>query len=476
MKFNLRRLDLQVKILLILLLVIPSTFTIVTVAQNQWTRPILEEEFRQVGITTAKTLAAEIVSARWIQQPNSGPLIESQIQSLIYAQPNIIWIDVVAKDQISGKIRRIASNIEEDPGAPEMPPVLVDSVVSDNKTDESGERMWEISVPIEQKSRDLRGQKKLLGSVHLAISLKSIGRILATLWRMTVTGAALTMATLLLVLSYLLRKTIANDRLLREAESRNLQLNEKLHEAQRQLMTTEKLAVMGQLTASFAHEIGSPLNAIGGHLQLLKEDLGRPPVPALMNRLDIINGQVSKIEEIVKSFLQSTSKPASQRQLADINVLIERALEIIKPRFHSSQVEVYCDLDRRMGPVRIVPLELEQIMLNLLNNSLDSLESKMKKVSSFSTFSWELSVFTRRINQFGKEWAEISVYDTGEGIRKSDLDQVLKPFFTTKRPGQGTGLGLAICQELVHQYGGRIEIDSKEGAWTEVTFQIPYQR
>src|SRR4029077_10301588 len=112
--------------------------------------------------------------------------------------------------------------------------------------------------------------------------------------------------TLIFALSYFLRRTIENDRRLKEAESENLQLTHQLHEAQRRLMVSEKLAVMGQLTASFAHEIGTPLNAVGGHLQLLREDL--LPVESserknLTERLEIVNGQVKKIEEIVKAFL-----------------------------------------------------------------------------------------------------------------------------------------------------------------------------
>src|SRR5580698_4120021 len=133
---------------------------------------------------------------------------------------------------------------------------------------------------------------------------------------MTAIAAASSMIALLVGLGYFLRKTIQNDRKLRVAETQNLQLTEQLHEAERQLMTTEKLAVMGQLTASFAHEIGTPLNAIGGHLQLLREDLGQSvgsdARTATTERLAIINGQVTKIESIVKSFLQSTAKPVSQ--------------------------------------------------------------------------------------------------------------------------------------------------------------------
>jgi len=120
----------------------------------------------------------------------------------------------------------------------------------------------------------------------------------------------------------------------------------------------------------------------------------------------------------------------------------------------------------------MVPLELEQILLNLVNNSLDSLKAK----ASFKEGSrLLLEISTGVTHLHGKEWALLSVYDTGEGIKKTDLNNVLKPFFTTKRPGEGTGLGLTICQQLAHKYGGKLEIDSKEGAWTRVTLRLPYR-
>src|SRR6185437_13692840 len=179
-------------------------------------------------------------------------------------------------------------------------------------------------------------------------------------------------------LSYFLRKTIANDRKLREAESQNLQLAEQLHEAERQLMNTEKLAVMGQLTASFAHEIGTPLTAIGGHLQLLKDELPSQNASPL-ERVDVIDGQVQKIEGIVKSFLQSTAKPPSQKQLVDLSQIADKTLRIVKPRVDTLGVEIKRSFDRNIGPVRVVPLDVEQILLNLVNNSLDSMASKREK-------------------------------------------------------------------------------------------------
>jgi signal transduction histidine kinase len=469
-----KHLDLQAKIVLVLLAIIVPTFLIVTLAQNQLTKPILEDEIRQIGENSGKRLAAEIVSDRLLQLPKPTPAIEKRVQEVLDSQPNIVRIDVIAKDNATGIGKLIASNIEEDPEDPEVPPAhfeVVEQVVSDYKIDDAGAGFWEINVPIDQKSRDPKAARRVLGSVHVVISAKIVSRIAQTVWKMTAAAAGFSMIALLVGLGYFLRKTIQNDRRLREAESQNLQLTEQLHEAERQLMNTEKLAVMGQLTASFAHEIGTPLTAIGGHLQLLKDDLpqGAPALSSADERVDIINGQLLKIEGIVKSFLQSTAKPTSQTQLVDLNQVSDKTIRIVKPRMDALGVDVRRNFDRTMGPVRVVPLDLEQILLNLLNNSLDSMNSKKERGKPV------LEVGTETSTEGGKTWAELSVYDTGEGIKKLDLKNVLKPFFTTKPPGEGTGLGLAICQQLAHKYGGHLEIDSREGAWTRVTLKIPYQ-
>jgi two-component system NtrC family sensor kinase len=119
----------------------------------------------------------------------------------------------------------------------------------------------------------------------------------------------------------------------------------------------------------------------------------------------------------------------------------------------------------------VVPLDLEQIFLNLLNNSIDSIQTKLQLSGKRKA---QLKLKTKMSWVNGKAWAIVEVYDTGVGIRKMDLRHVLKPFFTTKRLGEGTGLGLTICQQLAQKYDGDLLIDSKEGAWTEVVLRLPY--
>ena len=467
-------LDLRAKISLVLAAVILPTFLIVTVAENQVTKPILEDEIRQVGITSAKTLAAEIVSSRLLALPNPTSAIERRIQELIYSQPNILRLEVVARDSTTGVPKIFGSNIEDEPDVVQVVPPLVDSVSSRYMTDtEAGTNYWDILVPIEQKSREAHGVHKILGVVHIEMSTKLVGQIVSAIWKTTVSAAAFSVVTLIVVLGYFLKKTVANDRKLRQAETQNLQLTEQLHEVERKLMNTEKLAVMGQLTASFAHEIGTPLNAIGGHMQLLEEELKTAATPINLERFSVMNGQLSKIEKIVKGFLQSTAKPESQRQLVDLNRLLARTLAILKPRIDLLRVDVKSALEKNLGPVRVVPLDIEQILLNLLNNSLDSMASKRQEKEK-ARLAFEIS--TEAFKEGGRHWAQIGVLDTGEGIPKEDLGNVLKPFFTTKKPGEGTGLGLTICQQLAHKHGGVLSIDSKEGAWTKVTLRLPYER
>ena len=473
MQMSLRKLSLQAKISLVLVAVIIPTFVIVTLAENKLTLPILSEEIRQIGIHSGKTLAARIESGRLLALPSPTPAIENVMQEILFSQPDLVRVDVLVKDPVTSGIKLIASNMDDDGGAQFSVVTLMDTVLSEFKTDEVGNGLWDIFVPIEHQNRDVRGSKRLLGMVHVVVSTSLLARLTDTLWRTQATAAGLSVVILFVVLSYFLRKTITNDRLLRLAESQNLQLTEQLHESQRQLMITEKLAVMGQLTASFAHEIGTPLNAIGGHLQLLKEEVSPSRDSVNGERFEVIHGQLNKIAGIVKGFLQSTAKPESQKQLIDPNRLLEKNLWIVTPRIETMGVEVKRRMNREMGPVRLVPLDLEQVLLNVLNNSLDSIQSKLVARSGDSG-SVSLEVSTEVIKHQGRDWAQISVYDTGEGIRKVDLKNVLKPFFTTKRPGEGTGLGLTICQQLIQKYGGDLLIDSKEGVWTKVVIRLPY--
>ncbi|RYZ94099.1 MAG: HAMP domain-containing histidine kinase, partial [Proteobacteria bacterium] len=331
---------------------------------------------------------------------------------------------------------------------------------------EDGTGYWEVWAPIRPK------KGPALGAVRMEVSLQAAASLGNAVWKIMAVAGLATITCLILVLSYFLRRTIQNDRKLRLTENENVNLSAQLRDAERQLVMKEKLAVMGQLTASFAHEIGTPLNAMGGHLDLLRGDLVKEGAKeSWMRRLDILRDQLQKIENIVKGFLQSTAKPVTQFQLLDLNKVMDKTLQIVSPRLDAMGVRLDKSLDNRLGPVRAVPLDVEQVLLNLLNNSLDSLQSKRRAMPAHAS---RLEVFSRYRREGLAEWVELGVLDTGTGIPRKDLERVFEPFYTTKAVGEGTGLGLTICREILEKYQGRLEIESKEGAWTKVTLRMPY--
>ncbi|MGE0617173.1 MAG: sensor histidine kinase [Bacteriovoracia bacterium] len=473
----LKRLDLQTKVIIILVFVILPTFMVVTWVENQVASPILLDELKNVGVTSAKTLATEISSHQLFGKNDSEAQIADAISEIVYLQPNILSVHVFkveapspgAKEPAKENYKHMASYGSTDDLAELTAKLHPISQIEVDQEPNEDPPIFNIRAPIKSKSG------RVTGVIVLSIATTAVEDILNAFSRITVGGAALSVIVLILALSYFLRIAISNERLLRQTQTANLQLSEQLHEAERRLLTSEKLAVMGQLTASFAHEIGTPLNSIGGHMQLLAEEVKSDRGAAqssIGDRIQIINGQISKIAQIVRDFLDSTAKPKSQRQLVDLNEVVQRTVALVRPRTEALRIDTQVHPTLALGPLRAVPVEIEQIMLNLLNNSIDSLKAKRTRAPTMPQMS--LKILTGKKHDQGREFAEVIVYDTGMGIRSEDLRNVLKPFFTTKQKGEGTGLGLTICQELVKKYGGGLEVESREGKWTRVTVRIPY--
>jgi signal transduction histidine kinase len=486
---RLRKLDLRAKISLALIAVLLPVFSLLAFSAHLFIRPTLLREIEQIGVSAGKTLATEIVAQKLLQKNDREHLIESRVREFLYLQPNIRRIEVYAKDATTGKNLLVASSIEEDPSdvkfeAPDVPKITSE-LREGPPTEESG---WEVWVPIftgggslelrrdaknpaDTKSEVKVTEPKPVGSVRVVVSINLVSRMARLSSNLAMVGGAIGVVLLFFLLNGALRATVENDRKLRAAEHENLVLSEQLHEVERNLLNLEKFAVLGQLTATFAHEIGTPLNAIGGHLALLKEEAS-PKLPHAADRIGIIESQVAKIAGIVRGFLQNTAKPVSQKQLVDPHHIVEKTLSIVRPRVESLGVQIERDFDRSLGPIRIVPVDFEQVLLNLVNNALDSI--RMKNGGRADGVR-RLKLSTRRTKAAGADGVEVRIRDTGEGIEAEDLERVFQPFFTTKGPGEGTGLGLSICRDLLKKYGGHLAIDSKRGEWTEVVLDIPYR-
>ncbi len=227
--------------------------------------------------------------------------------------------------------------------------------------------------------------------------------------------------------------------------------NLRLFEMQRQLTQLERLAAAGQLAAQFAHEVGTPLNLISGHVQLLR---ARAQDERVMVRLDIIAGQIERITNIVRSMLDSTRRPVPQLEAVDVNSLLAHILDATQPTLVARNVELHTEMSQRLPTIEADPDQLQQVFINLINNSLDAMPLGGK-----------LSVSTAP----GVESVEIILADSGEGIAKDELDLIFDPMFSTKQ-GRGTGLGLTIVKQIISEHNGRVEVESEPGRQT--TFRI----
>lgn len=249
-----------------------------------------------------------------------------------------------------------------------------------------------------------------------------------------------------------------------ELRQRNIELtriNEELFETQRLLARSERLAIAGQLAASLAHEIGTPLNAISGHVQLLSKAVQQDE--PTRKRLKIIETQIENIVRVVKDLLASTRDTTLTKAPADLNQFIEEVLLFAKPTLDMKHIRVKTQFERALPKVPIDSLKLNQVLLNLINNSIDA----MPHGGAIYIRSYRSS------SSNGAEMACVDFSDTGGGISKEHLSRIFEPTFTTKRIGSGTGLGLAISRQIMKAHGGSITAESPEGGGARFTLELP---
>jgi len=231
---------------------------------------------------------------------------------------------------------------------------------------------------------------------------------------------------------------------------------------ERQMVLTERLTTAGRLAAGVAHELNNPLATIAGCAEALKErsqDSHLRDLDAFKDfpsYLGLIEEEAYRCKEITGSLLHFVRDPGSRRAPTDLNVLVDKVLELIGHQSRYAQSRLERRLDVELPDVVVNEGQLRQVFLGLASNALDAMDGR-----------GTLTVTTRRVN--ARE-IEIAFTDVGPGIPDHILPRVFDPFFTTKPPGQGTGLGLAIAQGFVADHDGHFEVDTRVGAGT--TFRI----
>ena len=271
-----------------------------------------------------------------------------------------------------------------------------------------------------------------------------------------------------------------------ELQVKNIELTktmDNLKTTQRQLVQSEKMASLGQLTAGIAHEIQNPLNFVNNFSELsvdliteLQEnnspDDQKELAETLKQNMEKINFHGKRADSIVKGMLQHSRTSTVEKQPTDINKLVEEFLNLAYHGMRSKDPGFNCTLEKHLGKdvpsIKIISQDISRVILNIFNNAFYAVDERIK--SGESNYIPKVSITTEKKsnNIF------IKIKDNGCGISKELKDKIFNPFFTTKPTGQGTGLGLSISYDIIVKgHDGDLTVDSVKGEFTEFTISLP---
>ncbi len=282
-------------------------------------------------------------------------------------------------------------------------------------------------------------------------------------------------------------RTLAKEKELEQAKEIEKAYTE-LKSAQAQLIHSEKMASLGELTAGIAHEIKNPLNFINNFSEISTELLDemqtelnnngnssegvKEIVGNLKQNLEKINQHGKRADSIVKGMLLHSRGTSGEKSLTDINDLLDQYVNLayhgMRAQNKDFNITIEKDYDNTLEKLSVVPQDISRVFLNLVNNACYAAYDKKKKSGNDSPP--VLKVSTRNLK--GK--VEIRIKDNGMGIPEDVRDKLFNPFFTTKPTGEGTGLGLSLSYDIVvKQHNGEIKFETEEGKYTEFIITLP---
>jgi len=289
------------------------------------------------------------------------------------------------------------------------------------------------------------------------------------------------------LITYRSKALVRENKLLElKVEARTSELQKSLADlksTQNQLIQSEKMASLGELTAGIAHEIQNPLNFVNNFSELsqdllkelhegLKHD-DKEEVQAvaadIKQNLEKINHHGKRAESIVRGMLLHSRQTSGEKTTVEVNKLVEEFLRLsyhgLRAKDKSFNASIITNYDSNAGFLELVEQDMGRVILNLTNNALYAVSKK----TGCDKYVPTVTITTRKLN----EAVEIIISDNGNGIPQHVVDKIFQPFFTTKPPGQGTGLGLSLSYEVVQSHGGTLRVESKEGEGATFIIQLP---
>jgi signal transduction histidine kinase/tetratricopeptide (TPR) repeat protein len=273
---------------------------------------------------------------------------------------------------------------------------------------------------------------------------------------------------------------------LKEEKKRAEDALTELQATQKQLIQTEKMASLGELTAGIAHEIQNPLNFVNNFsdvsnelIEEMKHELESGNTKDAMEIADSVKDNLEKIlhhgkraDAIVKGMLQHSRSSSGVKEPTDINNLADEYLRLAfhgyRAKDKSFNAKFETNFDNTVEKINVIPQDIGRVILNLINNAFYTVNEKRKQVSN--GYEPTVIVSTKKVN----DKVEISVKDNGNGIPQKMLDKIFQPFFTTKPTGQGTGLGLSLSYDIITKgHAGEIEVKTDEGKGAEFIISLP---
>jgi signal transduction histidine kinase len=486
-----------------ILVVVSFVFTLV---QFELARRLVEEDLAERAVAFAREIAATIGDR---QELESGPLLEHQIHEVLAARRNVLQLDILA---FTGDGTRVVASSHPLSRLPfthaEAIRVRRGRVVS-RLVEEETTRYWEVIAPVTLDNA-------VAGAVAAKFSLDRADAVAAAARHRALALTALSVLVMGVLMGgavqWVVMRPIArflgamrrvergdttatvevssrdefgelarhfndmmgrlrdfNDELqLRvkeataELEGRYREverLNELLFSLQRSLGHAERLALAGRVMAEVAHEVGTPLHSMSGHLELLRRDLPAAGTPeSVRRRLGVIDSQLTRVTGIIAELLDLTRREPGPPAPVDVNRLVRDTVEVVRPGAAQHRLVIEVATAPGLPPVSGHRNQLQQVVLNLLTNAIDATPA---------------GGLVRVMTRGRPQEIELEVSDTGRGIPDTEQRRIFEPFFSTKEAGRGTGLGLFVSAQIVREHKGRIEVTSAEGRGTSLRVLLP---